>query len=452
MDLILKLTFVVLLIALNGFFVAAEFAIIRARQTRVMELVEQGNKEAVTVHKFLSQLDTYLSATQLGVTLASLAIGALGEPTLAAALSKPLSLIGISATSSHGVAIAILVGFIIITFLHVIFGELLPKWWVIAHSESTVLAVALPMRIAIFLGTPLIKPIEYFATIIARLIKIEPGVAHMQAHSEDEILAIMAHAHKEGELRPSEIEIAENVFDFAHTQAKEIMVPRVDIIYLSTTWTLQENVDVAVDSGYTRYPVCEGDKDHIIGMIHIKDLLAISGDPQGDLRSITRPIINIPETKPIDELLKELQKSHSHQAVVLDEYGGTSGLVTLEDIIEELIVEIQDEHDKPPSFEVVDEDKDIYNFAGTISIDDVADKLEIEIANPSEYETIGGYALYELHIAPRLAATAQLDGYDVSVIEVTGRRIKRLRFTKRVEEPVSKTSEKAEASTKEAAE
>jgi CBS domain containing-hemolysin-like protein len=210
---------------------------------------------------------------------------------------------------------------------------------------------------------------------------------------------------------------------------------------------LQQNLDVARDSGYTRYPVCEGDKDHIIGMIHIKDLLGISAEPEADLRSITRPIINIPETKPIDELLKELQKSHSHQAVVLDEYGGTSGLVTLEDIIEELIGEIQDEHDKPPSFEVIDEDKDIYDFAGTISIDDVADKLEIEISNPADYETIGGYALYELHIAPRLGASAHLDGYDVGVIEVAGRRIKRLRFTKREEEPTE--AEKAEAGARE---
>lgn len=452
MELILKLTFVIFLIALNGFFVAAEFAIIRARQTRITELVEQGNKEAMAVNSFLSKLDTYLSATQLGVTLASLAIGAIGASAAAALIRSLFVSLGISVTTGRAEAIAVLIGFIIITFLHVIFGELLPKWWVIAHSEPTVLAVAFPMRIAIFLGTPLIKPIEYLATIIARLIKIEPGVAHMQAHSEDEILAIMAHAHKEGELRPSEIEIAENVFDFAHTQAKEIMVPRVDIIYLSTTWTLQENLDVAVDSGYTRYPVHEGDKDHIIGMIHIKDLLAISADPEASLRTITRPIINIPETKPIDELLKELQKSHSHQAVVLDEYGGTSGLVTMEDIIEELIGEIQDEHDKPPSFEVVDEEKHIYNFAGTISIDDVADKLEIEIDNPAEYETIGGYALYELHMAPRIGATAPLDGYDVSVIEVAGRRIKRLRFTRRMEDSSVKNADKSEAALKESAE
>lgn len=430
MDLILKLTLVVALIALNGFFVAAEFAIIRVRQTRIGELVDQGNRAAGIIHTFLGRLSTYLSATQLGVTLTSLALGALTEPVIAPLLRSPLALLGVSVTSHHAAAIALLIGLILITIFQVIFGELLPKWWVIAHAEPTVLAVAWPMRVCIILGTPMIWAIESAATVIARWMHIEPGVVHMQAHSEEEILAIMAHSHQEGELRPSEIEIAENVFDFAHTQAKEIMVPRVDIIYLSTTWSTQENVNIAVDSGYTRYPLCEGDKDHIIGMIHIKDLLAISAVPNGNIRTVMRPIINIPETKPIDELLKELQKSHSHQAVILDEYGGTSGLVTLEDIIEELIGEIQDEHDKPPSFEVLDEKNDVFAFAGTLSINDVADKLEMTIDNPADYETIGGYALYELHLPARVGVVARLGDYEVTVTEVAGRRIKRLTFKK----------------------
>ncbi len=244
--------------------------------------------------------------------------------------------------------IAIGLGFVLITFFHIIFGELLPKWWVIAHTEQTALAVSRPMRLFLFLGYPLIVILESAAKAIARPLHIQPGDAHEQAHSEEEILAIMAHSHKQGELRPSEIEIAENVFDFAHTQAKEIMVPRVDMVYLSTTWTVARNVEVAVENGFTRYPLCEDDRDHVLGMVHIKDLLAISTDPNADIRSVKREIIGIPETKPIDELLKELQKSHTHQAIVVDEYGGTAGLVTLEDIIEELIGEIQDEHDEPP--------------------------------------------------------------------------------------------------------
>ncbi len=286
------------------------------------------------------------------------------------------------------------------------------------------------MKLFLFLGYPLIVILENAAKAIARPLHIEPGDAHEQAHSEEEILAIMAHSHRQGELRPSEIEIAENVFDFAHTQAKEIMVPRVDMVYLSTTWPMSRNLEVAVENGFTRYPLCEGDRDHVLGMVHIKDLLAISANPSADIRSVKREIIGIPETKPIDELLKELQKSHTHQAIVVDEYGGTAGLVTLEDIIEELIGEIQDEHDEPPPLLPLDEIGRAYSVAGTVALDEVSETLGVPIDNPADYDTIGGYALHELRLPPRHGATARLDGYDVSVAEVTGRRIRRLLFTR----------------------
>ena len=286
------------------------------------------------------------------------------------------------------------------------------------------------MRLFLTLGFPLIKILEGSAKVIARRLHIEPGEAHEQAHSEDEIEAIISHSHTQGELRPSEVEIVGRVFDFAHTQAREIMVPRVDIVYLSTTWTVGKNVEVAVENGFTRYPLAEGDRDHLIGMVHIKDLLAIAGDPQADIRKVKRDVPYVPETKMIDELLKELQKSHAHQAVVLDEYGGTAGLVTLEDIIEELIGEIQDEHDEPPPLLSLDEGGSRYSVAGTVALDEVSETLNVPIPNPEEYDTIGGYVMHQLRLAPRPGASARLDGYDVSVAEVTGRRIRRLLFTK----------------------
>jgi CBS domain containing-hemolysin-like protein len=430
------LALTLLLVALNGFFVAAEFAMIRVRQTRIAELVSEGTVPARAVLNLLKRLDTYLSATQLGVTLASLALGAVGEPAVAHILSGVFSRLGIGQGSASAHIIAVGLGFVLITFFHIIFGELLPKWWVIAHTEQTALAVSRPMRLFLTLGYPLIFLLEGAAKAIAKPLHIEPGDGHEQAHSEEEILAIMAHSHEQGELRPSEIEIAENVFDFAHTQAKEIMVPRVDMVYLSTTWSLARNVEVAVESGFTRYPLCEGDRDHILGMIHIKDLLAIAGNSNADIRSIKRDIIGIPETKPIDELLKELQKSHTHQAVVVDEYGGTAGLVTLEDIIEELIGEIQDEHDQPPPFLPLDETGRSFSVAGTVALDEVTETLGLPIDNPADYDTIGGYALHELRLPPRYGASARLDGFDVSVAEVTGRRIRRLLFTRHEPETV----------------
>ncbi len=427
---LLMLTLTLLLVALNGFFVAAEFAMIRVRQTRIAELAEGGSVPAAAVLALLKRLDTYLSATQLGVTLASLALGAVGEETMTHLMGGAFRAAGISPDSGAAHIIAVALGFIIITFFHIVFGELLPKWWVIANTEATALAVSRPMRLFLTVGYPLIYVLEHAAKAIAKPLKIDPGDGHEQAHSEDEILAIMAHSQRQGELRPSEIEIAGNVFDFAHTQAKEIMVPRVDMIYLSTTWTVGHNVEVAVDSGFTRYPLCEGDRDHVIGMVHIKDLLAIAGDPEADVRTIKREIIGVPETKPIDELLKELQKTHTHQAVVVDEYGGTAGIVTLEDIIEELIGEIQDEHDQPVPLLSLDDTGQTYSVAGTVALDEVSETLGVPIDNPADYDTIGGYALHALHLPPRHGATARLDGFDVSVIEVTGRRIRRLLFTR----------------------
>ena len=439
------LALTLLLVALNAFFVAAEFAMIRIRQTRIAELVSEGNVPARAVRDLLARLDTYLSATQLGVTLASLALGAVGEPSVAHILRGLFDTLGIAHDSASAHVIAIGLGFVLITFFHIIFGELLPKWWVIAHTERTALAVSRPMRAFLLLGYPLILILESAAKAIARPLHIQPGDGHEQAHSEEEILAIMAHSHQQGELRPSEIEIAENVFDFAHTQAKEIMVPRVDMVYLSTTWSLARNVEVSVESGFTRYPLCEGDRDHVIGMIHIKDLLAIAGKPDADIRAIKRDIIGIPETKPIDELLKELQKSHTHQAVVVDEYGGTAGLVTLEDIIEELIGEIQDEHDQPPPLVPLDETGRSYSVAGTVALDEVAETLGMPISNPDDYDTIGGYALHELRLPPRHGASARLDGFDVSVAEVTGRRIRRLLFTRHEPETFAAPANIAEA-------
>ena len=432
----IRLGISLVLIALNGFFVAAEFALIRIRQTRVAELAQDGNAKAKQarakqVQALQSRLDTYLSATQLGVTIASLALGYIGESAMADVLKPVFEMAHFPISDKMAENIAFGVGLFIITCFHIIFGELLPKWWVIAHTEGTALSVAPVMRLFLRVNYPLIKLLENMAKVIARRLKIEPSSEHGQAHSEDEILAIMMHSHQEGALRPSEVEIAENVFDFAHTMAREIMVPRVDIVYLSTTWSVGRNVEVAVENGFTRYPLCEGDRDHVLGMIHIKDLLAIAGDPEADISSILRPMVAIPENKPIDELLKELQKSHSHQAVVMDEYGGTAGLVTLEDIIEELIGEIQDEHDEPPPFQMLAPDGMKFSVAATVPIDEVVETLTVPIDNPSDYETIGGYALHELQLAPRLGATVALDGYDVTVAEVAGRRIKRLIFTRR---------------------
>jgi len=428
----LQLALSFLLVAATGFFVVSEYAIIRIRRTRIDELAEQGSAPAKAVQSNLSRLDTYLSATQLGVTMSTLGLSLVGEPVVQAGLVSLLRLVHVHIAQGVLITLSVVLGFFIITFFEVIFGELLPKWYVIENTERAALISAYPMDFFVRIFYPAIWLLEATASAFARLLKLHPESAGSseQAHSEDEILAIMTHSQQQGHLKASELEIADKLFEFAHTQARQIMVPRVDLVCLYTNWPLEKNVETAIENGYTRYPLCDADRDHVIGMVHIKDLLAISSTRNGDIRSIRRDMLAIPEVKPIDDLLKELQKSHAHQAVVLDEYGGTAGLVTLEDIIEELIGEIQDEHDEPPPLQELDEAGMKFSVAGTVALEEVAEKLGVPIDNPEEYETIGGYALHQLHLAPRAGATASLDGFDVSVSDATGRRIRRLLFSK----------------------
>jgi len=430
MNIFLHLFFAAVLIILNGFFVAAEFAIIRVRRTRVDELAEEGHASAKVVQRILGRLDTFLSATQLGVTMATLGLSLVGEPVFESLLNPLFRLLGLAADPHLIATLSLIIGFALITYLEVVFGELLPKWSVIAHTERMAFFVAYPMSFFVSLFYPPIWFLQHTATFFAKLIGVNPAAvgAHETAHSEDEITAIVEAAERSGTIGANEAEIVDNVFKFAHTQAVQIMVPRVDIVSLSTTWTIGKNVEVAVENGYTRYPLCEGDRDHIIGMVHIKDLLAIAGDPKADILSIKREIPVVPENKPIDELLRELQKGHGHQALVLDEYGGTAGLVTLEDILEELVGEIQDEYDRPVPIEKLADDR--FVIASAVPIEEVTEELGIAFENENDFETVGGYALHALHLPPRLGAHARLDGFDVSVAEVQGRRIRRLLFVK----------------------
>lgn len=425
-----NLVIAVLLIGVTAFFVAAEYAIIRVRRTRIAELVEQGVSGAKAVQQSLDRLDLYLSGTQLGVTMASLGLGWVGEPAMARLLQPVFGALPIPSAHIRE-TLAAVIGFAIVTFVSVIFGELLPKWTAIQYAERSAQRLAMPMLIFIRVFYPLIWALEASASMFAKWMGLNPSAvgSHDTAHSEDEIMAIVEAAERSGTIGQSEAEIVDNVFEFAHTQARKIMVPRVDIVTLSTGETVGRNVEIAVENGYTRYPLADGDADHIVGMIHIKDLLGIAGDPKADIRDICRDIPKVPENKPIDELLKELQKTHGHQAIVMDEYGGTAGLVTLEDIIEELIGDIQDEFDRPAAIEKVGEHE--YLIASSVPISEIQSEFDVEFDEEPEFETIGGYVLHRLGLSPTSTNTATLDGFDVTVAEATTNRINRLRFVRR---------------------
>ncbi len=432
----------IVLVALNAFFVAAEFAIIRVRPTRIDELAEQGQRTAKAVKGILEQLDTFLSATQLGVTMTGLGLGIVGEPAMHRFLAPLFNLTRIGIKTPLSNTVSLIAAFAIVTFFQVVFGELLPKWAVIEHTERAAFLVAYPMEFFARICAPFVWLLECSARQLAHVVGLHPEKfgMHETAHSEDEIMAIVEAAEKSGTIGRSEAEIVDNVFEFAHTQVHEIMVPRVDILFLSTVWSVGKNIEVALDSPFTRYPLCEGAVDNVIGMIHIKDLLSIAGQPEATLEQIRRPMPAVPKTKQIDELLRELQKNRCHQAVVLDEYGGTAGLVTLEDILEELVGEIQDEYDRPAPIETVDENE--FLVSSTVPIVDVERDLGLTIGEDVDFDTIGGYALHALHLAPRMGAQGRLDGWDVSVFEVDGNRIRRLRFVRRADEPqITRTGE-----------
>jgi CBS domain containing-hemolysin-like protein len=437
----------VVLVALNAFFVAAEFAVIRVRPTRIDELADQGKASAKAVKSILAHLDTFLSATQLGVTMTGLCLGIVGEPAMHRFLSPLFDLTRLGVRSSISETISLIVAFAVVTFFQVVFGELLPKWAVIEHTEKAAFFVAYPMNFFARLFAPFVWLLEMSARSLAKLFGLNPDKfgTHETAHSEDEIMAIVEAAEKSGTIGRSEAEIVDNVFEFAHTQARDIMVPRVDIVYLSSEWSIGKNIELALDSPFTRYPLCEGDVDTVVGMIHIKDLLSIAGEPEMRLQQIMRPIQAVPETKQIDEMLRELQKNRSHQAIVLDEYGGTAGLVTLEDILEELVGEIQDEYDRPAPIETISDTQ--WLVSSTVPVADVEQELKLSFGDNIEFDTIGGYALHALHLAPRTGAQARLDGWDISVEEVDGNRIRRLRFVLHPAESDIEDKPKADAQT-----
>jgi CBS domain containing-hemolysin-like protein len=421
----LSLLLAVFLVLLNGFFVAAEFALVKVRSTRIDELAQQGSLQARVAQREMQNLDAYLSVTQIGITIASLGLGWVGEPAFAHVI-EPLfrSLGSFSMTAAHGVAV--FVAFLLITYLHIVFGELAPKWLAIQRAERVALWVSLPLRLFYWLFYPAIGPLRWTATRVLRLFGIRPGSDHDLGHSEEEIRLILAGSHQSGHIKASELDLVQHVFEFADKEARDIMVPRVDMVYLSTTAPLEKNLEIVNQHGFTRFPLCEGDADHVIGMVHVKDLLQLRESPDPDIRRIERGILMVPETKSIDQLLREFQYRKMHMAVVLDEYGGTAGIVTLEDVLEEIVGEIQDEfeHEEP---EIQALDPDTFIVQGKASLSDLREDLDLDLP-PNGADTIGGYVLDALGTIPDPGATVRADGFMIEVLAMEGQRVRKLRL------------------------
>lgn len=428
-----------LLVFLNAFFVAAEFALVKVRSTRVQELVREGVRGSVAVQSALQNIDAYLSATQLGITLASLALGWIGEPAFAVLLTPLLGAIGIwSDAVVHSVAIA--VAFAVITFLHIVLGELAPKFLAINRPEEVSLLLAPALRLFYRSFSPALWFLRASSNRILRLMSIVPTSEAELSHSEEELRLLLAESHRTGSLSASKRKLLENVFDYTRRSAKHIMVPRAEIVYLSLARPVAENLETIRQSQHTRYPLCDGDIDHVVGMIHSKDLFQTTGlDASSDLLRLKRDILFVPESRPLELLQRDFQQRRLHMAIVVDEYGGTSGLVTLEDILEEIVGEIQDEFDtEAPRMEST---PDGYVVDGLVLLEEIAERLGIELPE-GESATLGGHVIARLGRMAKIGDVVELDGFRAKVIEMKGRRVSKLLLTS---EPKPVVTERPEA-------
>jgi putative hemolysin len=414
--LFLELLAVAALILLNGYFVAAEYALVTARRTRVQELAQKGSRRARAVLRIVADPPRFIAAMQLGVTGTSLAIGALGEQALARVFDPIFASV-----------IAFAFAFLIITFLHVVIGELVPKGIALGYAERVALAVSTPVRAFFVVFKPLIWVLQRSSSAILIALGLTPPGGEMEVYSEAELKMLLSRSTEEGELEKQEQEMLYKVFDFADKEVSAVMVPRPEVVALSVDLPPEEALAAVIESPYTRYPVYRGTLDEIVGILHVRDLFSALNDRGLDavrLDQILRPVHIVPETKDLAALLAEFRRTNQHMAIVVDEYCELEGIVTLEDLLEEIVGEIEDEFDLPDdSIERLDDGR--IRIHGTFPIDDFNEQfgrsLPIE-----DYHTIGGLVFGMLGRQPETGDEVESDGCRFKVLEVEGSRIERL--------------------------
>jgi len=436
----LKLLVIAVLVALNGFFVACEFAIVKVRSSQLDTLTEEGNLRASFARYIRAHLDAYLSATQLGVTLASLALGYLGEQYLAEMLQPLFALAGIH---SHAVvtSISIALAFVGITFLHIVFGELAPKYVAIGNPLPVALALARPLGAFYFLFRPAIWLLHKSANLLlVRLLRIKRVAATELAHSEEELRLILDQSEESEEVSPLGRDLLVNALDLRRRVVRDIMTPRGQVVFLNLEDSFEDNVKKALTSRHTRFPLCRGHLDNTIGLIHIKELVPLMRDPNPDLLRIKRELIPVPEMMSLEKLLSLFLGKHAHLAIVVDEFGGTVGMVTLEDVLEELVGDIQDEFDTDEEeFREINENE--FSVDGALALYELRDLAGIELES-ADVSTIGGYVTHLLGHLPKPGEQVRIENYLVTISQSDGRRVQQLHFRK-LDEAAAKKSDGA---------
>jgi putative hemolysin len=420
MTLTLELLALAGLILLNAFFVSAEYGLVTSRRTRIRELDRDGNRRARDVLRITANPPHFIAAMQLGVTLTSLAIGAFGEQ-LFAHLFEPVM----------ATFLAVILALLVITYLHVVLGELVPKGIALGHPERIALAVSTPVRGFFVVMKPLIWLLKRSTEIVLAALGQDVPGAESTAHSEVELRMLLSTSAEHGEIERGEQEIVDKVFDFADKDVADVMVPRPDVLALSVDMPAEEALRVVLDSPYTRYPVYRETLDTIVGVLHVRDLVAAMHDrgiAAVGVEELLRPAPMVPETKGLLALLAEFKRTKQHMAIVIDEYGTMEGIVTLEDLLEEIVGEITDEFDEPEedAFERIDDDT--VRIEGTMSIDDFNDRFEAELL-AEDYHTVAGFVFGQLDRTAEPGDEVTYDGIVFHVDEVEGQRIVRLTVT-----------------------
>lgn len=418
LDILITIT----LVLLNAFFVAAEFAIVKVRYSQIQIKAESGNKFAKRSQHIIKHLDTYLSATQLGITLASLGLGWIGEPIVASLITSVLSAFSVSLSPETLHTISLPTAFVLITMLHIIFGELAPKSIAIRKPESTTLIVAYPLNLFYKIFQPFIWLMNSVSNLFLKLIGIEPARDH-DIHSTDELQLLVKQSKDGGALEDENYEIIKNAFDFTDHTVKQIMVPRQQIFGLDIDLPKSEMIEKILEYGYSRIPIYQDSIDNIIGVAYAKDVLkGHYRNPDFNLKDLLHQTFYVIETKRISDVLTEFQKRHLHIAIVIDEFGVTEGLITLEDILEELVGEIQDEDDDERPI-VEKKDEKTFIIQSTAPLVDINDHLPHPFTTSENYTTLSGLMLYNFNRIPKMNDKITLEGYELTVIKILHRTI-----------------------------
>ncbi len=388
--LIMNLLLVALLIGLTAFFVGSEFAVVKVRMSRIDQLIAEGNKTAVVAKKLISDLDYYLSACQLGITVTALGLGWLGKPTVERLLYPLFENFGVPETVTTFVSFA--VAFSLVTFLHVVVGELAPKTLAIQFAEKMTLLLARPLYWFGKLMYPLIWTLNGSARMLLRMFGVQPA-SHEQAHSEEELKIIMTQSFESGEINQTELSYMENIFTFDERVARDIMIPRVQIVTLSNSMTREEIISVLDEHQYTRYPVTEdGDKDNILGFVNVKEMLTnFAAGRAGEMKDFLHELPLIHEVTSLQDALLKMQEEQVHIALVIDEYGGTAGILTMEDILEEIVGEIRDEFDADEVPDIQEIETDLYHINGLVLLTDIEHQFGVIFDEKDDIDTIGGW-------------------------------------------------------------